>query len=329
MRAGLPASSFPLFEQVSGQVALAGCGGYAQRDVDAAVVRLFDLLGGARRFVSRGERVLIKPNLIVPAGACGPAQTHPAVILSVARMVKDLGAVPMVGDSPAWQDTAACLRSLGTAEELERLGAEVVQLDEAVRVRIDGCRIGISRRAMEADKIINVPKFKAHQQLGATFAVKNLFGCVVGKEKACRHFTHGRDMERFCRMLIGIYAHLRPVVNIIDGITAMEGQGPIHGTPKELGVLIAGEDPFACERVCCRVAGIDPESLPILRTAQRLKIGREEPELAGGPIEPYVCPDFRQAELTPLQFTLPRICKSVARQLVLLARDRLLGRSRF
>jgi uncharacterized protein (DUF362 family) len=315
--------SFPVSKVASGKTALAGCRSYAPEAVQAAVDRLFELPGGVERFAGRGERVLIKPNLIVPAGDCGPAQTHPAVILAIARRLKEAGAKPMVGDSPAWQDTAACLRSLGVMEELEKLGVPAVQLDEPVRVRIEGGRIGISRKALEADKIINVPKFKAHQQLGATFAVKNMYGCVTGKEKALRHFTHGGDPERFCRMLIGIYARLAPVLNIIDAVTAMEGQGPIHGTPKELGVLIGGEDPIACERVCCAIAGLDPEGLPILRTARRLRFGCHEPEVVGDALEGFVCRDFQPAVQTPLRFTLPRICRSVAKQALMLIRNRL------
>ena len=315
-----PGQSWP---KGSCQVALAACRRYEPDEVRSAVERLFDLLGGVERFAGAGERVLIKPNLIVPAGNCGPAQTHPAVILAIARRLRDAGARPMVGDSPAWQDAAACLRSLGIEEDLRRLEVPVVQLDDPVRIRIEGGFIGISRKALEADKIINVPKFKAHQQLGATFAVKNLFGCVAGKEKAFRHFTHGQDPQRFCRMLIGIYARLAPVVNIIDAVVAMEGQGPIHGTPRALRVLIGGEDPIACERVCCRIAGLEVESLPVLQTAQALNLGCSEPHLIGDRLEEFICRDFRPAARTPLRFTFPRICKSIARQLILRGRNKL------
>lgn len=302
-------------------VALVRCGDYEADTVQPAVERLLELLGGVERFVSPGERVLIKPNFIVTADRGGPAQTHPAVILALARLLKDAGARPMVGDSPAWQDTAACVESLGLADDLRRLDVPVIQLDKPVRVRIDGAFIGLSRRALEADKIINVPKFKMHQQLGTTFAIKNMFGCVAGKEKAYRHFSHGGDPEAFCRMLIGIYARLAPVLNVIDAVTAMEGKGPIHGTAKNLNVLIAGQDPIACERVCCRLIDLDPAFLPILHTARKLSLGTANtpaPEVIGDDPQTFLCPNFQRAPQTPLRFTFPRICKSITKQCLLL-----------
>lgn len=310
--------------EATATVGLVRCESYAADAVQGAVDRLLELLGGTGRFAVAGERVLIKPNFIVAAGQGGPAQTHPAVVLALARRLKEAGCRPVVGDSPAWQDAAACAASLGLAEDLRRLDVPVIQLDRPVRVRIEGSWIGISRHALEADKIINVPKFKAHQQLGATFAIKNMFGCVAGKEKAFRHFTHGGDPERFCRMLIGIYRRLGPVLNVIDAVTAMEGQGPIHGTAKDLGVLIGGADPVACERVCCEIARLDPASLPILAAARRMGFGAwdDGPATVGDAVESFVCPDFRPAALTPLRFTLGRICKSVSKQCWLLLRSR-------
>jgi uncharacterized protein (DUF362 family) len=131
-----------------------------------------------------------------------PAQTHPEVICAVAEWVREAGAIPLVGDSPAWGDVQACLAALGIVERLNASGVEIVRLDRPVRILIEGTSIGLSRTALQADAIINLPKLKAHQQLGATFAVKNMYGCVVGKEKAFWHFAKGHSFDGFCRMLI-------------------------------------------------------------------------------------------------------------------------------
>ena len=302
-------------------VAVMHCNTYAPETVRQAVSESLRLLGGSGRFVRPGQRILIKPNLIVPVGPDIPAQTHPEVICAVAEWVKTAGATPLVGDSPAWSDTAACLAALGIDQRLKAIGAEIIQLNHPVRMKIEGTSIGISRAALEADAIINLPKLKAHQQLGATIAVKNMYGCVAGKEKAFWHFAKGHSYEAFCRMLIGIHRRLGPVVNLIDGIVAMEGQGPINGTPRSLGVLVAGTDPIACEYICCRLMGIDPAGLPILKTAAQMRFGchdAEAIETVGDPWPPLVCADFKAAEQTPLRFTLRRICKSISRQAVLL-----------
>jgi len=315
--------SEPLDERTA---ALCRCGDYTPQFVEEALCKLFTLFGGIEQFVRPTDRVLVKANLIVPAGVHQPAQTHPAVIVATGKLLKEAGARPMVGDSPAWSEAGTCLRALGIDQTLQKMGIPIVQLDRPVRTSVDGIRVGISRVALEADVILNLPKLKAHQQLGATFAVKNMYGCVAGKEKAFRHFTRGQDPESFCRMLIGIYQRLAPALTIVDGIVAMEGQGPIQGSPKPLGFLIGGRDPIACEYACCRLIGLDPMTLPILRTAAGMGFGCPDDKsliLIGDDYADQVCRDFRFAEQTPLRFTFPRICRSVARQAYLLAKGAL------
>lgn len=307
-----------------GTVALCRCQTYDPQAVEEALKWLLSLLGGIERFIRPSDRVLVKPNLIVPAGAARPAQTHPAVITALVKLLKEAGARPMVGDSPAWSDTMGCLKALALDQVLEAMGVPIVQLNRPVRTRVDGIGVGISRVALEADVIINLPKLKAHQQLGATFAVKNMYGCVSGKEKAFWHFVRGGNAESFCRMLIGVYRRLSPAVTIIDGIVAMEGQGPISGSPKPVGFLIGGIDPIACEYGCCRLIGMDPATLPIVQTAKALHYGCPDADalqLIGDAYEDFVCTDFQFARQTPLRFTLPRICKSIAKQAVLLIKS--------
>jgi len=305
-------------------VAVKACAVYEPAIVRAAIEEQLALLGGVKCFVRSGQRILIKPNLIVPKGADIPAQTHGEVIYAIAEIVKDAGAVPLVGDSPAWSNTRGCLRALGIDERLERLGVQIIQLDRPVRMNIEGANVGISRAALEADAIINVPKLKAHQQLGATFVFKNMYGCVCGlggKEKAYWHFARGKEYEPFCRIIVGIYQKLNPVLNLIDGIVAMEGQGPIDGNAKPLGYLVAGVDPVACERVCCEMVGFNPADLPLLVTAEKMGVGISGDEsitIVGDTFIKPVCSDFKPAIQTPLRFTFPRICKSIAKQCLIL-----------
>ena len=185
-------------------------------------------------------------------------------------------------------------------------------------------KVGISEAALEADAIVNVPKFKTHQQLVATFAVKNMFGCVAGKRKALWHFRRGKT-EEFCELLIEICRYLRPVVTIVDGIAAMDGRGPIRGRDRELGWLIGGTDPIACERVCARLVNIEPGELPIVRAAERMGFGCKETErmeIVGDEFPDDVCMDFQLAEPVPVRFSLVHVCKSVAKQIVLLAKGK-------
>jgi uncharacterized protein (DUF362 family) len=312
----------------SAKVALIRCEDYEPARVADAVRRQFDLLGGPGAFVKTGDRVLVKPNFIAPRShRHSAAQTHPAVVLEVARLLKDCGARPFVADSPAWTTTAICARVLGLTEPLRRLGVPLRQLNAPQKRRLGPGqpRVGISTAALEADVIINLPKFKTHQQLVATFAVKNMFGCVSGKHKALWHFRKGDTAEEFCRLLLGVYQYLHPALTIIDGIVAMEGQGPIRGPSRPLGWLIGGTDPIACEMTCCRLIGLEPEQVPMIRTARQIAFGCQAPdaiEIVGDALPAAPCRDFRLPELIPVKFSLPRICRSVARQLLLLAGGR-------
>ena len=307
------------------RVTLTRCGDYSRPGIAEAVERQFELLGGLERFIKPGDTVLLKPNFIAPKSRRHAAQTDPAVLLEAARLLKDFGAKPFVGDSPAWSNVFACVRALKLTEPLARMDVPVRQLDSRTDCAI-GARqtnVGISSVALDANVIINLPKFKSHQQLGATFAVKNMFGCVVGKRKALWHFTRGGNPEDFCELLIDIYRHLKPALTIIDAVTAMDGAGPINGRARPLGWLIGGTDPIACETICAELVGIEAGDLPIIRTAQKVGFGcsdRTNIEIAGDDLSSSICTDFKVPELVPIRFSLVQVCKSVCKQILLLAR---------
>jgi uncharacterized protein (DUF362 family) len=184
--------------------------------------------------------------------------------------------------------------------------------------------VGISSVALDADVIINLPKLKTHQQLVATFAVKNMFGCVPGKKKAFLHFAKGKREGDFCRMLIGIYSFLKPALTIIDGVVAMDGPGPIRGRARPLGWIIAGTDALALETICCKLVNIEPQGLPIIKTARQIGLGPLNPQeikILGDNFPESPCTDFELPELIPIRFSLLHVCKSVCKQILLLAKS--------
>ncbi|MBP8302683.1 MAG: DUF362 domain-containing protein [Phycisphaerae bacterium] len=301
-------------------VALTRCQGYDRQRLAECLRRQFDLLG-VSRLVRPGQRVLLKPNLIAPSPAEAAVQTHPAVIVEVARLVQDLGATPLVGDSPAWGTIASCAKAMGLDAALRAAGVRLCPLKRPRSCRLGDGRaiVSISSVALDADVVINLPKFKAHQQLLFTFAVKNVFGCVCGKRKPYWHFARGGSPEEFCEFLIQVYQIVRPAVTIIDGITAMEGPGPIRGRAKPLGWLIGGADPIACERICARLVAVDPERVPLIRTAERIGFGcgqTDEVVLLGDDPEEGICTDLVLPPQIPIRFSLARVVQSVAKGLL-------------
>ena len=306
-------------------VTLTRCSDYNRPRIAEAIARQFQLLGGLDKFVRRGDTVLLKPNFIAPRSHRHATQTHPAVIIEMVRLLKDFGARPFVGDSPAWGNVFACVKALKLEEPLKQLSVPVVQLDKPTSCRIGAksIKVGISSIALRADKIINLPKLKTHQQLVATFAVKNMFGCVSGKRKALWHFRKGGDIDDFCEFLIELFRFLNPTLTIIDGVVAMDGPGPIRGRTRPLGWIISGTDPFACEIICSKLVDIKPENLPIMKTATQMGLAsfNQEIDILGDDFSQYICTDFELPELIPLRFSLLRVCKSICKQILLLGKS--------
>ncbi|MHC4124194.1 MAG: DUF362 domain-containing protein [Planctomycetota bacterium] len=305
-------------------VTLTKCTDYSPAEIAKAIQSHFELNGGLDKFVKPGDSVLIKPNLIAPRSPRHATQTHPVVILETAKLLKDFGAKPFIADSPAWSSAYNCIRALKLDGPLKKLAVPVKQLNKPSKCQIGDTTVGISSIALEADAIINLPKFKSHQQLVTTFAVKNMFGCVAGKKKAWWHFVKGSETDQFCTFLIDIYRFLNPVLTIIDGVIAMDGPGPIRGRSRPLGWLIGGTDPIACEIVCSRLINMDPDDVPVIKTAKKLNFGCSDFEKIEFPYEPFpeiVCTDFEPAELIPIRFSFPHVCKSVCKQLILLLKS--------
>ncbi|MCK4850152.1 MAG: DUF362 domain-containing protein [Phycisphaerae bacterium] len=319
---------------MAAKVALAKCEDYQQKNLHASITKLLELLGGWEEFVQRGERVLIKPNFIAPRTPEVPAQTDGRLVAEIARQLKQIGAEVLIGDSTAWGSVRnnAALSGLDQPT-LDALGVRLVKFNRPCRVTIQTPagpkKVSIDRTVLEADKIISVPKLKTHQQLFLTGALKNPFGAIVGKRKAWWHFRYGRP-ETFTDMIVGVYRKVRPVLNILDAVVAMEGQGPVRGSPRKLGLLLASADAAAVDRVACELVAAPSAQVPMLAAAQRAAVGATkmaEIELLGQDLQEFRINDFLFPELTPLRFSLLRVCRSIGRQVRILMSERRENRS--
>jgi Pyruvate/2-oxoacid:ferredoxin oxidoreductase delta subunit len=158
--------------------------------------------------------------------------------------------------------------------------------------------IDLARDAVEADAIINLAKLKSHSQMFLTLGVKNMFGCVVGLMKPEWHLRAGINRDKFARLLVQICQTLAPALTMVDGIVALEGQGPgKSGTPRTLGMLVGGRSPFAVDKAICKVLGIPPERLATNRAAADLGLNEETLYIAG---DFHIVYDFDLPELGPL-----------------------------
>jgi len=300
-------------------ISIVPCKDYDLIQVRKAIISLLEPLGGAGAFVRPGDRVLLKPNLLSAKAPEAAVTTHPAVVKAVAELLRDAGCRVMIGDSPGIGTFRKVAEKCGIAQAARESGAELVEFTETVEIKGTGTfrRIAIARAYWEADKVINLPKLKTHEMMTMTCAIKNLFGAVVGTEKPAWHLKAGTSREQFARLLLEIYLLKKPILNIVDGIVAMEGNGPGSGDPVGLGALIAGVNPVAVDLVAGRIAGIPAELLYVEREAARMGLAgtrMEDLKLSGVSPDYFGGTPFRLPAGLDVQFGLPAFIKKGIRR---------------
>lgn len=291
-------------------VSIATSSGYELPALREAVIRLLEPLGGISAFINRGERILLKPNLLAAKDPDLAVTTHPALVQVVAELVKEAGGIVLIGDSPGIGGFTRVAGKCGIINAARASGAALIEFEDAVELQGSGTfrSIHLARAYYEADKIINLPKLKTHEMMTMTCAVKNLFGAVVGTEKAGWHLKAGRSQQLFARLLLEIYLLKKPVLNIVDAINAMEGDGPGSGDPIKLGLLIAGVNPVAVDVIAGRLAGIPERLLPVGVEAVSMGLPGADFDdilLCGVPLESIPQAHFRLPAGMDVQFGLP------------------------
>lgn len=304
-------------------VSLVRCESYDKEKVALAVNNVFEHFGGIGNFIKKGSKVLIKPNLLK---GCDPETsctiTNPAIIEGVTKKVLEFGATPIIGDSPAFGSVDKIAERAGFDKFARKYGVEIIELDAPKKVKAYcGKKLftsTISSKALEVDAIINLPKLKAHTQFYYTAAVKNMYGCVSGKRKACRHLISNNNIDWFTEMLLANYNAVKPVFTIVDAVMAMERRGPSGGDSKQVSLIISGIDCIAIDRVAAEIININPAISPILKTAKLHGIGEQnldEIEILGENLKSVLISDFKLPLLMPVGFGPIQVVKSFARHL--------------
>src|SRR4030042_439692 len=159
-------------------VSIVKCQTYDEKEVQNALRRSIDLVGGIGNFVKKGNRVLLKPNLLYGKSPEKAVTTHPSILRGMIQIV------------------------------------------------------------LEADVVINLPKFKTHSMMLLTLGVKNLFGCIPGPRKALWHLKAGEDRKTFAQILVDVYQVVQPSLTLLDGVVGMGGDGPNRGRPMQMGLVL-------------------------------------------------------------------------------------------
>ncbi len=243
---------------------------YESEEIDRAVNKSVDLIGGWEKYIQKGDKVLIKPNMLTAAAPEKAITTHPEVVRAVIRAVKRMGAYPSVGDSPGISNVKTTAEKTGILEVCEEEDIPYLLFRHSKDYACpDGKfmkQFHLVNKLAEFDKVISVAKMKTHVFMGVTGAVKNLFGCIVGTHKAQFHLRMQNHSD-FAHVMVDLYYTVNPVLNIIDGVTAMEGQGPMSGDIINPKMIIAGANGFAVDLVMTDKMGFAAEKMPIAAAA--------------------------------------------------------------
>jgi len=279
---------------------------------------IFEIMDSAvSGVIQKNSRVVIKPNLLASASADEAVVTHPLFIKAVVEYVLDKGAKPQISDSPGSGSIMKVLKNSGIISALEGLKVEYKEFKKSISIDVGKPfeKIEIAEDAINADVLINLPKLKTHTQMLLTLGVKNLFGCIVGLKKPQWHLRAGVDREMFARLLVKIHQAVNPTITIIDGILAMEGQGPgKSGEPRKLGVVMGSKDSVAIDIVVCRMLGIKPDDLLTNKIASEQGLIKTDAIIIDGHLPELK--DFKFPEITPLVFGPKRIHGFMRRHLV-------------
>jgi uncharacterized protein (DUF362 family) len=266
-------------------------------------------------FVSPGDRVLLKPNMLSPKSPEKAVTTHPAIVREVILLVREAGGIPFVGDSPGVGGVQRVAEKSGIMDVLRETGTELVEFSETREHNCTGIfkRIPLAVPYLEADRIINLPKLKTHEMMTITCGVKNLFGAVVGTAKAAWHLKAGADRELFAQLLVEIHQIRPPDLTIVDAVTAMEGDGPGSGDPRFVGCLLAGSNAFAVDRIAADIIGVPDKLRYVERAAEKLGlsgVASASIAVAGVQVEKVRVQDFRMPHISDVQFGLPQFLKT-------------------
>ncbi len=261
-------------------VALIKCGIYNNKKIKESVKRGFNLLGGADRLFKKDEKILLKPNLLTAEYPSKCVTTNPVVFEAVASFLLESGFSNLYfGDSPATGNFARASKKAGLSEVAEKLGVTPLSFKDVIHKSFPDAAIAkvlpVAADVLEMDAIVSISKMKTHAFTRITGAVKNQFGCIPGFLKGEFHFKMP-DINDFSKMLVDINRFLKPRLYIMDGIIAMEGNGPRSGNPVNMNSILISKDPVALDSVFCRLIDMNPKYVPTMIIGKEQGLGEYE-----------------------------------------------------
>ena len=304
-------------------VYLARCGSYRAEELEPLIERIFEELHVFDE-LKPGMTAVLKPNLIMRSKPEGAAITHPAFVAAVGRCVQKAGAKVLIAESPGGPYTPGIMKShfkaCGYTDMAESMGFSLYTDCVSKSVTLPNGKICRQLEVIEpfinADYIIDLAKLKTHSMVGFSGAVKNMFGAVPGLQKPELHCRFPKE-EDFSQMIVDLCEFLHPNLSFLDGIWAMEGDGPTGGSRRDLGAVIASKNPYAADFCATDLVGIDPQNIIMLRYGKEQGLAPDEIELLGDDPAAIKVTDFKRAKASSTDFVdmLPKFLQPLAKKI--------------
>lgn len=248
------------------------CADYESVRVYSAMKKLL-IDNGLLDFVKPDMTVGIKANLVSFLKPEAAATTHPEALYALSRLINELGAKVVIGDSPGGLYNSAFVERVYAATGLKNIECEEIALNRDYSqsdAQFPEARVlktfQYTSWLDNCDAVINFCKLKSHGMMGMSAGAKNMFGVIPGTMKPEYHFRF-KNPEDFARMIIDINDYFSPALTVCDGVIGMEGNGPTAGTPRHIGCLLAAQNPHKLDLVCSDIIGLDPKEIPTLMAA--------------------------------------------------------------
>ena len=303
-------------------VALQRCAEYDFEKVLECIHVMFDLVPPPD---VRGKTVLLKPNILYPKSPDLAVCTHPVVVGAAVKAFKELGAARVIaGESPAIANSTLAAKATGMYDQVINNGGEWADFKEPTTVACPEGKIvktiDFAKQFLEADIVVSIAKLKSHQLMTYTGAMKNLFGLMIGLEKAGCHYRFAKK-EDFAAFLTDLVVAAKPQYAIMDAIVGMDGPGgPGSGDPIKLGFLAASDNILALDWKCSELVGYNPHNILNLQDALERGCWGEDPAeftTSGAAEDSCRCTTFRIVrDSQSLQKKMPGIINFLAKKLL-------------
>lgn len=264
------------------KVIIQECKDYSIKDIMTKINEGVEKLGGWDKFLKPGDKVLLKVNLIGPKTSESAGVTHSEFVRALTRILKMKDCTVWIGDSSGGAiagiaPTAQSFKVAGYEKVAQEEGAIIKNFDKEGVVEVEPKgkykeKMYIAKPVFDADVVINLPKLKTHSATIYTGAVKNVFGCLPGLRKAMYHKI-APDKEDFGEILVDIHMAAKFDLHIMDGIIAMQGEGPTAGSVYDANKILISEDPLALDTVAIKMLGLTFKNIPVLSAARKRNLG--------------------------------------------------------